>query len=597
MTLNLSIAMVEGGIVKILKLSFKRSIFSRLVVTFLIIMIPIYMLGIYLYNWGLRTIKGEISKSTIAQVSFYLQDLEKEIERIKILQYDCLNDEYLNKLAIRWDVLSTYEKTESMRLLEQRLVIIKNSSRYIKNVSAHILPIKRTISTNRGVDDIDMERYQEIRVPQDIKGAQIINFKGGLFLSTSKQNYLPNYQPLYIIEIELNKEALRTALVQFNTYSESGSVLVNLLENDIITSDPDLSNILSNENTIVNLKREDSGGMEFVKIMGKGYYIVHSKSGYLNMALYRYIPEKFVSKPLQNFYVWVWVFSIVTVLIMLIYSLSAYNFLHKPLLKLVSAFNKVESGDLQVSINHDSDNEFGYLYKRFNNMVRNLNMLIDQVYNQKILMQRAELKQLQSQINPHFLYNSLFMINTMARIGDENLITFTKHLGEYFRFVTRNSSDNIPLSDEVNHARVYTQIQLMRFSKRLQVEFAELPERYSKINVPRLILQPVIENAFEHGIEKKKSNGLLRIDFEGNEEELNIIIEDNGVDISDTVIEDLQKKLDFRGDGIETTGIINIHRRIRLVFGDKSGIQVSRSELGGFKVIMKIKIPSKNQIA
>jgi two-component system sensor histidine kinase YesM len=589
--------MVEGGIVKILKLSFKKSIFSRLVVTFLIIMIPVYMLGIYLYNWGLRTIKGEISKSTIAQVSFYLQDLEKEIERIKILQYDCLNDEYLNKLAIRWDVLSTYEKTESMRLLEQRLVIIKNSSRYIKNVSAHILPIKRTISTNRGVDDIDMERYQEIRVPKDIKGAQIINFKGGLFLSTSKKDYLPNYEPLYIIEIELNKEAFRTALVQFNTYSESGSVLVNLLENDIITSDPDLNIILANKNTITSLKREDSSGMEFAKINQKGYYIVHSKSGYLNMALYRYIPEKFVIKPLQNFYVWVWVFSVVTVLIMLIYSLSAYNFLHKPLLKLVSAFNKVESGDLGVSINHDSDDEFGYLYKRFNDMVRNLNMLIDQVYNQKILMQRAELKQLQSQINPHFLYNSLFMINTMARIGDDNLITFTKHLGEYFRFVTRNSSDNIPLADEINHARVYTQIQLMRFSKRLQVEFPELPERYNRLNVPRLILQPVIENAFEHGIEKKKSNGLIRINFEGNEEELSIIVEDNGEDISDNVMENLKQTLDYSEDGVETTGIINIHRRIRLVFGDESGIQVSRSELGGFKVIMKIKIASKNQIA
>lgn len=554
------------------------------------------MLGIYLYNWGLRTIKGEISKSTIAQVSFYLQGLEKEIERIKILQYDCLNDENLNKLAIRWEILSGYERKESMRMLGERLFTIKNSSIYIKNVSVHILPIERTISTNHGVDDIDMERYQGIRVPNNIKGAQIINFKGELYLSTSKQNYLPYNWPLYLIEIELDKEALRNALVQFNTYSESGSVLLNLLENDIIASDPYSNNILSQENTIANLNKKDSSGMEFVKINNQGYYIVHSKSDYLNMALYRYIPEKFVLKPLQNFYVWVWVFSIVIVLIMLIYSLSAYKFLHKPMLELVSAFHKVESGDLQASINHDSDNEFGYLYKRFNDMVKNLNMLINQVYNQKILMQRAELKQLQSQINPHFLYNSLFMINTMARIGDDNLITFTKHLGEYFRFVTRNSSDNICLADEINHARVYTQIQLMRFSKRLQVEFAELPERYNKLNVPRLILQPVIENAFEHGIEKKKSNGLLRISFEGNEEELNIIVEDNGDGITDTVIYNLQEKLDYSGDELETTGIINIHRRIRLVFGDESGIQVSRSELGGFMVIVKINIPSKNRI-
>jgi two-component system, sensor histidine kinase YesM len=587
---------VEVGIVKILKLSFKRSIFSRLVVTFLSIMIPVYMLGIYLYNWGLRSIKEEISKSTIAQVSFYLQGLEKEIERIKILQYDCLNDEYLNKLAIRWEILSIYERIESMRMLENRLLTIKNSSAYIKNVSVHILPIGKTISTNNGVDKIDMERYRKIRVPNDVKGAQIINFGVGLYLSTSKQSNMAYNSPLYIIEIQLDKEALGNALIQFNTYSESGSVLVNALENNIITSDPNSNNILSSENIIANLNKEDSSGMEFVKTNGKGYYIVHSKSEYLNMALYRYIPEEILLKPLQNFYLWVWVFSIVTVLIMLIYSLSAYKFIHKPLLELVRAFRKVESGDLQVSINHDSDNEFGYLYKRFNEMVKKFNMLIDQVYNQKIFMQRAELKQLQSQINPHFLYNSLFMINTMARIGDDNLITFTKYLGEYFRFVTRSSSDNIPLAEEINHARVYTQIQLMRFSKRLQVEFAELPERFNNLNVPRLILQPIIENAFEHGIEKKKSNGLLRINFEGNVEELSIIAEDNGDGIMDNDLENLQQKLNYIGEEVETTGIINIHRRIRLAFGDESGIQVSRSELGGFKVVMKINMPNKNKI-
>jgi two-component system sensor histidine kinase YesM len=552
------------------------------------------MLGIYLYNWGLRTIKDEISKSTIAQVSFYLQGLEKEIERIKILQYNCLNDEHLNKLAIRWEILSGYERKESMRMLEERLSTIKNSSIYIKNVSVHILPIERTISTNNGVDDINMERYQWIRVPNKMNGAQIINFKGGLYLSTSKQNYLPDSSPLYLIEIELDKEALRNALVQFNTYSESGSVLLKQLENDIITSYPYENNILSNENTIAKLNRKDSSGMEFVRINNQGYYIVHSKSAYLNMSLYRYIPEKFVLKPLQNFYVWVWVFTIVIVSIMLIYSLSAYKFLHKPMLELVSAFHKVESGDLQASINHDSGNEFGYLYKRFNDMVKNLNMLINQVYNQKILMQRAELKQLQSQINPHFLYNSLFMINTMARIGDHNLIMFTKYLGEYFRFVTRNSSDNICLADEINHARVYTQIQLMRFSKRLQVEFAELPERYNKLNIPRLIIQPIIENSFEHGLENKKSNGLLRIRFEGNEEELKIIVEDNGEGITDAVMENLKQKLDYCGDELETTGIINIHRRIRLVFGNESGIQFLKSELGGLKVLVRINILSKN---
>lgn len=572
-------------------IKFRNSIFSRLIITFLIILVPIYVLGIYIYNWELHTVKDEISKSTISQVSFYLEGLEKEVERIKILQYDCLNDNALNKLTMQWTVMNNYERTENMWLLQQKLVSIKNSSAYIKNVSAHILPIKKTISSNNGVDTIDMVKFKAIRVPSNIHGAQIIKFKDGFYLSTLQQSNLSNNESLYMIEIELNQDTLKQALAQFNTYNESGSVLINSKDKSIISNQSELIKPLSDD-IIANLNKKDSKEMKFTKINQKRYCIIYAESNYLNMALFRYIPEELILKPIQNFYIWVLVFSIVTIAIIFIYSFFTYKFMHKPLQVLVTSFQKVENGDFQVSINHNQNNEFGYLYKRFNDMVKSLNTLINQVYNQKILMQRAELKQLQSQINPHFLYNSFFIINTMARTGDDNLITFTKLLGEYFRFVTRNSSDYIPLEDEIKHARVYTSIQLMRFSKRLQVQFAECPEKYNNIKVPRLILQPIIENAFEHGIEKKKDNGIIKINFEANEEELNIIIEDNGNDMSESSLVELQKALEYTADQPEVTitGIINIHRRMKLVFGEESGLQISRSEMGGLKVIMKIKL-------
>ncbi|MDF2988771.1 MAG: putative regulator of cell autolysis [Eubacterium sp.] len=533
-------------------------------------------------------IKLNNSISTTAQVSFYLEGLENEIERMKILQYDCLNDENLNKLAIRSKIMSIYETTESMRLLQQRLVTIKNSSVYIKNVSVHILPINKTISSNSGLDDINIEKFREIRVPSGLKGAQIISFKGGLYLSTLQNRDLLSSNPLYLIEIELNQEAFKQALSQFNTYNGSGSMLISIINNGIISNQENTRNDISTESIIKNLNTQNENGTEYVNINHKGYYIVHAKSTYLNMILLKYIPQEYVMKPIENFNIWVWVFTVAVVIIILIYSFSTYKFMHKPLRQLVKSFRKVENGDLQVSINHDSNSEFGYLYKRFNDMVRNLNTLIDQVYNQKILMQRAELKHLQSQINPHFLYNSFFMINTMATIGDENLVPFTKYLGEYFRFVTRSSSDYIPLVDEINHAKVYTKIQLMRFSKRLEVNFGECPERYYNLKVPRLILQPIIENAFEHGIERKKNSGIVSIYFEEYENQLNIVVEDNGNDMTDSGLSELQKTLENTAEEAETTGIININRRIKLVFGEESGLSVSRSQLGGLRVILKI---------
>lgn len=297
-----------------------------------------------------------------------------------------------------------------------------------------------------------------------------------------------------------------------------------------------------------------------------------------------------ILQPLKNFYVWVWLFSCVAIGIIIAYAFSAYKYMHKPLLELVRSFHRVEMGDFQVSINHDSNDEFGYLYKRFNDMMKNLNMLIEQVYKQKILAQRAELKNLQTQINPHFLYNSFFVLNTMAHIGDENLIPFTRQLGEYFRFITRNSSDFIPLIEEINHAKVYLDIQATRFAKRFQARFMDCPDKFHTILVPRLILQPILENAFKYGIEQKKTNGIISVGFEDNGNKLDIVIEDNGCNMADFDLQTLQMSIAHTGEESEMTGILNIHRRLQLAFGEQSGLDVMRSRLGGLKVVISIKL-------
>lgn len=572
---------------------FRKSIFFRLVITFLIIMIPIYLLGVYGYKWSLNNVKNEIAKANITQISFYLEGLEMEIERIKTLQYDCLIDENLNKLSSRHGIMEQYEINESMRQLQKKLVTIKNSSNYIENVSVHIRQINKTISSNNGVEDFDNDMYNNIRSSSGSKGAQIIRHKWGLFLSTFQQNN--SNSPEYIVSIELSRQAFIQALSKFDIY-EVGSLLIDLNDCDLIIAQSEEDRTLYNREIAKEIScKGNISGIKFYKIDNKGYYILHVKSDYLNMVFLKYIPEEVMLKPIRSFYVWIWGFSIAFFCIILIYSLSTYKLIHKPLLKLVKSFRKVENGDLQVSIQDGLNDEFGYLYKCFNKMMENLNTLIDQVYNQKILMQRAELKQLQSQINPHFLYNSFFAINTMAKTGDENLVPFTKYLGEYFRFITRNSSDKIPLKEEVNHAKVYTEIQQMRFSSKLQIQFDECPEKYNGLKVPRLILQPIIENAFNHGLVKNNRVGIVIIKFKVHENVLDIIVEDNGCGMTDADIMELENALKYKEYDTETTGMINIHRRIKLVYGQNSGVFISKSEMGGLKVILRIEIPLDNE--
>ena len=161
-----------------------RSIFSKLVAMFLVIMIPIYGLAFFMFNSGMRMIEAGIASSVQIQLDGYLSGLEQEIERIKILQYDMLNDDALISLAIRWKAMTRYQQVEAMLRLRQRLQFIRNSSAYIEDVQAWIIPFQRIVSAKNGVDPLAEDRLATFTIPRNLQGAQILSQPDGMFLST-----------------------------------------------------------------------------------------------------------------------------------------------------------------------------------------------------------------------------------------------------------------------------------------------------------------------------------------------------------------------------------------------------------------------------
>lgn len=565
--------------------SLRNSIFLRLLLTFLLIMLPIWSLGAYIYNWIVQTAREDISKTAASQIDYYLSDMENEIERIKLLQYSLLEDEYLNELALTWETLGSIERMEIINLLLKRLYTIQNSSHYIEDASIHIATIGKSLSVD-GARDFDEERYYGIRSEYG-RGSQIIEWKDRLHLSAYKPRGKDG-EPLFIMEIALDSGVIREELNQFNLYEDSGALFVHGRNGVVIVNgEGDFPEEHMSE-FLTQAAANEIQRTEPVELSDKLYYYVQARSEKLDFILYRFIPEQVFQEPLDRLYSWAWLFLILSLAIIAVYGLSTYKFIHKPLLTFVKSFRRMENGDLDIYIDHASKDEFRYLYGRFNQMVANLRSLIDQAYKQKILAQRAELKQLQSQINPHFLYNSFFILNTMAKTGDvERIEQFTTLLGNYFQFVTRNASDNLPLKHEVRHARMYTEIQELRFSRRIKVDFQTLPAELEDILVPRLIVQPIIENAFEHSLEKKARDGLIVVRFESDTAETRVIVEDNGDRLTDEDLARIMYALQHDEDQSETTGMVNIHRRVRLTLGD-GGLMVSRSELGGLRVSLRL---------
>jgi two-component system sensor histidine kinase YesM len=574
----------QGVMMNIHKLPWKKNVLRRLIFSFICILLPLFVLSMIIYNWGVHTLKQEISRSMSSQVSQYFGNLEQEFRRIQLLQYDCLTDDNLNALGSIPESMNNIERMESILRLQQRLNAIRNSSTYIIDVYAYIPSIQKKVSALT-VASLNPEEFNHLRETQGLPGSQLRDHNSGLTLSAAYPTTSPgsSRKPIFMLMVEFSKPKLQENLMKMVNASDELLLMTSpeytIATSGKISSDPFIPAFLSDHS--------DSNRIRTVDFKDTRYLAVYSYSPFFDAVLSKYVPVSGVFEPLEKFKSWFVMLAAVSVLIIVLYSLYAYKYIHKPLFKLVKAFRKVEHEDFSVRIDHEVDDEFRYIYARFNSMLVNLESLVDQVYKGQILTHRAELKQLQSQINPHFLYNSFFILNTMARLGDnDNLEQFTNQLGVYFQFITRSHTEEVTLADEVKHAKVYTEIQTTRFYGRNRVEFGELPEQAGQLLVPRLILQPVIENAFNHGLEQRPEGGLLKVHFEHRADELLLIVEDNGTELTAEKLGELNRSLS--GNDVETTGLLNIHLRLKLKFGEGSGLLLERSSLGGMKATIRI---------
>lgn len=553
-----------------------RSIFSKLVAMFLVIMIPIYGLAFFMFNSGMRMIEAGIASSVQIQLDGYLSGLEQEIERIKILQYDMLNDDALINLAIRWKAMTRYQQVEAMLRLRHRLQSIRNSSAYIEDVQAWIIPFQRIVSAKNGVDPLAEDRLATFTIPRNLQGAQILSQPDGMFLSTLHQASMQQRVPLFFILVLLKPAAFQTAIQRFNIYPGSDTVLTISQTGDILASGQNQGQWSSDKFTFPPAEASER----------EGYFLSQVTSPYLGWQLSQVIPTSSIHAPLLAIYPWLVIFSLTAFFLAGVYAWYTWQVMHKPMRKLIRAFQAVKNGDFERQIPVDRRNEFAYLYEGFNSMSNKLQTLISQVVHQRMLMQQAELKQLQTQINPHFLYNSFFILHTMIRTGDEQVLPFTRLLGEYFRYITRSGTDDVPLREEVSHAQAYAEIQQIRFSQRLTVEFAKEPADWADELVPRLVLQPIIENAFTHGIAHMTSGGFIRVSFHPTGDVLTILVEDNGPMSAEKAMQ-IRDGI-HRPAGGEVTGLANIHRRIQLIYGEEYGLYIGLGDLGGLRTALRI---------
>ena len=244
----------------------------------------------------------------------------------------------------------------------------------------------------------------------------------------------------------------------------------------------------------------------------------------------------------------------------------------KPLRDLQATILKVGSGHSDLRANETGSPELVDLARQFNIMLDRIDQLMIAVKEEEQNVRRYELQALSSQINPHFLYNTLDTIVWMAEFNDsKRVVEVTKSLAKYFRLALNQGHEQISLKDEIDHVRQYLFIQKQRYGEKLQYEIKEL-KQYNDYKIPKLILQPLVENAIYHGIKEMNRQGMIRVSVSENDTQLIVSIYDNGRGF---VASETTNATLVRLGGV---GLKNVNQRLQLQFGKSYHMEIKSEE-------------------
>jgi len=291
---------------------------------------------------------------------------------------------------------------------------------------------------------------------------------------------------------------------------------------------------------------------------------------------------------------------IFSVALSIFFTITLYFFitarLTRPIRLLKNNMRLAAAGNLEAKVKPSGNDEIADLGSSFNIMLAKIKGLLEQSIREQEQIQKAELRTLQAQINPHFLYNTLESIVWMAEAGKkEQVIQLVKALSQFFRISLNKGRDWISIKTELEHVRSYLVIQQMRYRDILdyRIEIAESIESYP---ILKMTLQPLVENALYHGIKNKRGKGLIQISgYEDTTGTLVLTVEDNGIGMSVTRLAEVRSHLEIMREThtleVETDfgfGLSNVHHRLRLYFGQQYGLEVDSEDQVGSRVTVRI---------
>ena len=571
-----------------MKRAWMNSIVVRYMWGFLIILLSTLAAFVFVYHQAYGMAQKITYEKLSSQAENYLHSFDNELNHVQRLQNEFFNDRKLVFIIAPNMNINDYEKRDCLLSVRERIDAITGVSRLVSDGVLY-LPKSRYQIRSASVQVMTQESMDQMNSYLPYAG-DAIHFDGrGFFLvKTGAPVIQSGSVPNHVFVLNLSREEILKALSSVCTSQESGAFWYSETEGVWVEYSRGES---VGARLAPQLRRDAQGEYESVQRLeadGNRYLVFVGGYGQLGLFV-QYELEAAAMRPVFRFRSLTFIVLGCLTLLGIVISARSIMALHKPINTLLSGFRRVQSGDWKQHIEDERRDEFSLLNQGFNEMEDKIDRLIDEVYIQTNLTQQAQMKQLQAQIAPHFLYNSFFVLSRRIKRQDyENAEMLARHLGNYFQYLTRSGADYVPLRLEAEHAKSYSAVQDARFSRRIRVAFEDVPGAFGGIMLPRLVLQPLLENAFKYGLEEKVQDGLLRVRFVETADEWQVWVEDNGENISDARLEEITAQI-AEGRAGEVTALANIHRRLQIYYRGQSGVRVQRSELGGMAALIYIR--------
>lgn len=588
------------------------SLIKKLITTYvLIIGIPILIFSLYTFSSLLKNAKND----TIDRANYDLNTEYDSVEKNVYIMRNIVNSIELNNEVLGY--LQGDKKQDTKKLIDFRettykqLINLQNSNPTIKQINIftdnpqinEIWPTfyrtdrivhndwyKKTLEKN-GAEYWNIHHYDNDIV---IKSATNDESKDSVVSLNKKINH-PLDKYLVISRATMRAKDFFPKMFE-NDDLKSGQIMLINNENMDIETDED-SSLLRNSNFDKTKFQEFIKGRlgyekgEITYSQGKeDYIILYKESPIPNNYLLNIIPLNNISQEIKNsrhVVIWGSLFLLMFLSIVVYYATKT---ILKRLYKIISAVKQVRSGELMPSIDVYGNDEVGVLAHNFRQMMKTIDILIKDSVSKEIITKEAELKALKTQIDAHFLYNTLENIRMMALVEENYMVSdCLASLGDMMRYNMKWNNEFVPLSEEISHIKNYIALMTLRYDFEIILK-VDIDDEFLNREILKLTIQPLVENAVKHGLSEKlrNENGSVSISVNIDEEYLylNVIDDGNGMNVNN--VEELQNHINGNVNKKYGLGLKNVSDRIKLFYGKQYGIIIEAKEGSYTKITLKL---------